>query len=140
MPDDDDLRDDEVRGGSGIEIVMIVALVAVFLAFLSVYGLLRSFNKKPPGVATCTTTCLGVVKLECPGDRYIGVCFGLWECSGGTHPCGTDVKLDFPQPPDRLSKRDRDKTLPLARHARSDHVAHLAKRLPAPAGASSPPH
>lgn len=88
----DDTRDDEGGdGGNGTEIaVAVVAVAVVVITIASLVGLFKSFDKKPvpPATTVCFEACYGFVKLECPGDRLMGACFGFSGCGGNPHPCG----------------------------------------------------
>jgi hypothetical protein len=93
--DDDDLRDDEDDGSGGTSagfILVAIALAVLVFAVASGIGAIKSTQSTPPGVPTCTTSCYGFVKLECPGDRFMDACFGFWGCGNPAtnHPCGTN--------------------------------------------------
>ena len=92
---DDDPRDDDDDGGGGTSagfVIVVIALAVTILAIISAVGVIKSTQSSPPGVATCTTSCWGFAKLECPGDRLMGSCFGVWGCGDpvSNHPCGTN--------------------------------------------------
>jgi hypothetical protein len=93
-PEDDDPRDDEEgesSSGSGFAGILIAVFVTVIVIFATVGGFLGAYPfDPPPGTTTCSTTCMGFVRLECPGNRMMGLCFGISVCDRPTHTCGID--------------------------------------------------
>ena len=95
MPDNDPTGppdgDGRGTGGNAGEFVVVVfALVVGFFAIASMVGAIASAAGKPAGPGICTESCYGFVRTECPGDRYIGACFGFHFCDGPPHACGTN--------------------------------------------------
>jgi hypothetical protein len=92
-PNDDDDGGGGGNGGtSGGWVVAVIGAVVAILAIASAIGIIMSTQSKPPGTTTCTTSCWGFAKLECPGDRLMGSCCCFWGCGdpGTNHPCGTN--------------------------------------------------
>lgn len=91
-PKNDDPRDDGGGGSnSGSYGVAIFGLIVTYLVVASIIGWAMSNNNPPPAATpTCTSACYGFVKLECPGNRFMGPCFDVPWCSGTPHVCGKD--------------------------------------------------
>ena len=91
--DPDDPRDDDNsdRSGDGTLFVsLLLAIVVGVIVVVSVAGIFVSRNPVPPTAAMCTESCWGFLKLECPTNRIMGVCFGFPGCGGTPHVCGQD--------------------------------------------------
>ena len=92
MAYDDNVRDDaedpsDKHRGIAVGVGVVVAvLVIVFIAGL----IYTAASNNPPGSTTCSTTCLGFTRWECPGTRFMGGCFGVWVCAQPMHTCGTN--------------------------------------------------
>lgn len=92
---DDDPRDDDDDGGGGNALPFILVIVAIVVGTFAITSGIAAFQSTmstAPGVATCTTSGWGFVKLECPGNRMMGPTFGYWFCGNPAtnHPCGTN--------------------------------------------------
>lgn len=90
---DDDPRDDEEPEPSRntLGVIGVIILVAVILIPTIIGGILRAYHTPPPpGTTSCSTTCLGFLRMECPGNREMGFCLGIQVCDPPTHACGTD--------------------------------------------------
>ena len=91
--DDDDLReipeDPETKQNKGIAtgVGFAVVVLGLFLLGTVIY---TAASSNPPGVTTCTTTCAGLTRWECPGARFMGGCFGISVCGLPVHPCGVN--------------------------------------------------
>lgn len=92
FPDDDPRDEDESESsrnsfGTGILIAIVTIIVILFI----VGGALRAFpTPVPPGTPSCSTTCVGFLRMECPGNREMGFCLGLKVCEPPTHACGVN--------------------------------------------------
>lgn len=91
---DDDPRDDGdggSGGNGGSYGVAIFGLIVIYFVVASLIGYAMHTDSPPPPTTTsCTSACYGFVKLECPGNRYMGACFDWPWCGGTTHTCGKD--------------------------------------------------
>lgn len=89
---DDDPRDDTDEGSGGPFVVVVVAVIVSIFAVLGFIGGWLSSHPFPPpaGTTTCSTTCMGFLRLECPGNRLMGLCLGISVCESPTHACGVD--------------------------------------------------
>ena len=86
--DPDEMREpgNEESSRSGTTVFFVAALVIVIFAVVLIGGAAAS----RPAPTMCTTSCALFARFECPGDRFIGLCAGVWLCSSPTHVCGTD--------------------------------------------------
>jgi len=88
-PDDSGRPDDPGTNRTGTVAVSIGAAVAAFVILLLVFALYTACAGHPaPGM--CSTTCVVFVKLECPGDRSMGLCAGVYLCDQPVHRCGAN--------------------------------------------------
>lgn len=94
-PDDDPRDDAEGESSRGsFALIMVAVIVTVVTVFAFIGGMLGSRPfPPPPDTTTCGTTCMGFVRLECPGNRMMGLCFGVSVCDRPTHVCGVDPPL-----------------------------------------------
>jgi hypothetical protein len=70
-------------------VISVVIAIAVIAA--AVVAIASSGTPPPPTDAKqCSTSCAVFVKLECPGDRVMGTCFGISACEAPMHACGTN--------------------------------------------------
>lgn len=91
-PDDDPRDDDESessRNSLGWIGVLIAVAIIVIPAFIGGY-LRANPTPVPAGTASCSTTCLGFLRMECPGNREMGFCLGISVCDPPTHACGVN--------------------------------------------------
>jgi hypothetical protein len=90
---DDDLRDmpddPETSKHKGITTGVGFAVIA-FGLFLLGTVIYTAASSNPPGVTTCSTTCAGLTRWECPGARFMGGCLGISICSPPIHACGVN--------------------------------------------------
>lgn len=92
-PEPEDPGDDGEGSSSGdaYGTFVLVAAFVLLTVLATIGGALGAFSfDPPPGTTTCSTTCMGVVRLECPGNRMMGLCFGIAVCDRPTHSCGID--------------------------------------------------
>lgn len=74
--------------------------VLATMAVLAVIGLIVGAASGSPdgegsdggviGGGMCHTNCYGLVELECGSNKFMGGCFGVWDCSPperGPHEC-----------------------------------------------------
>lgn len=91
MPPDEDIPDDDLdptqrqNNGVAIGVGLVVAVLVVVCLVGAIYTAAAS---NPPGATMCSTTCLGFVRLECPGARPMGGCFAISVCDQPVHMCG----------------------------------------------------
>jgi hypothetical protein len=90
--DPDDPRDDgeEGRGDATPLIVSILAIIAGIFIVLSIVAVFTPRDTTTPATASCTESCWGFIKLECPTNRIMSACFGFPGCGGTPHVCGQD--------------------------------------------------
>lgn len=95
-PRDGEDGGDSSGGGTGLDwVVAVVGAVVTIFAIASAIGLIVSQTSKSSATGTCTTSCWGFTKLECPTNRFMGACFGFWSCSSDSaHPCGSDARIN----------------------------------------------
>jgi hypothetical protein len=110
-PGGDDGTDDN-SGNSGLPLEWILAVVGAVVAIFAIASAIgltvSNTSSSPPGQTTCGTSCYGFAKLECPGNRLMGACFGIWTCSNPDHKCGQDGRLKAPSPRQSVRRRDRE--------------------------------
>jgi hypothetical protein len=104
-PDQDNTQASNV--GTAVSVGFVVLVVVAVCVAGWIY---TDTTKNDPGVTTCSTSCLGFIKLGCPGGRYMGTCFGISVCGSPTHTCGVDAQ-----------KLDRQKSLWASVPARGAH-------------------
>jgi hypothetical protein len=91
-PGDDPGPDNIQKTNTGAAGVGFAVAIIVGVFILSGW-LYTAFKQNDPGVVTCSTSCLAFIRLECPGGRYMGVCFGATVCDQPVHACGKDARV-----------------------------------------------
>jgi hypothetical protein len=96
MANDDNIPhdDDDGQGGGDIGpatwIILgtILGLWAVTTVVAWIADATASKSSEPE--KECSTSCALFLRWECPGNRYMGGCFGASVCAEPRHPCGTN--------------------------------------------------
>jgi hypothetical protein len=110
------------RGTAGVGFLVAI----VFGIFVLSGWLYTAFKQNDPGVQTCSTTCLGFIRLECPGGRYMGVCLGAAVCDQPIHQCGKDARVQDGPRWASLQKNARGECRLISLH--KDHLKGAACR------------
>jgi len=91
-PDPDNTQN--ANKGTAVSVGVVVGILVTVCVIGWIYTAAKSND---PGVKTCSTSCIGFLKFECPGGRYMGTCFGVSVCDQPVHTCGVNAqKLDPP--------------------------------------------
>ena len=98
MADDPDDSVDSEGGITGVDAfyLFFAWVVSAFVISLAV-GLIAGAASPPPVSSPsstrppqCSTSCSLFLRWECPGNRFMGTCFGFSACDQPIHACGTD--------------------------------------------------
>lgn len=89
--DPDDPRDDSEGGGDATPLIIgVLSVIAGIFIALSIVAVFTPRDTTTPLTASCTESCWGFIKLECPTNRIMSACFGFPGCGGTPHVCGKD--------------------------------------------------
>jgi len=85
-------RDQGTKAGEGsfVIISVITALFAISLVVALVAGAGSPPSTQGSSKPQCSTSCSFFLRWECPGNRFMGTCFGFSACDQPIHDCGTN--------------------------------------------------
>jgi hypothetical protein len=90
---DDDIRepdpDPTENRNKGVATGALFAVIVIGLVLLGTV-IYTAAKQNDPAVTTCSTTCAGFTRWECPGARFMGGCLGVSVCDQPVHACGTN--------------------------------------------------
>ena len=72
-----------------IIVVIVISVIGVIIAVASNQNTPPPSGQEPGSPQTCYSYCMGLVELQCGDNKFMGGCFGIWDCKAqtGAHQC-----------------------------------------------------
>lgn len=79
---------DDSKAGEATFLILawIIGIFVISLTVDLIAGAVAPASTSQP--PQCSTSCSLFLRWECPGNRFIGACFGVSACDQPVHECG----------------------------------------------------